>query len=197
MFGEHAASRCTSARWSIARPDAGTIARVVDARRDADFTYSDVGATREGEMPAGYAIDRNREYLGRGVFASARSQLRAWRMMPPWTAAEPAQVPIEEGRVFVVLVNALGMWWINPARIVYVIDEPRRFGFAYGTLPGHAESGEERFLVEELDDGAVWYDVSAFSRPRFWGARVAYPLTRALQKQFARDSRAAMLRALR
>jgi len=133
---ERTAAPCTNARWSIARPDQATIARLVDARRDAAFTYRDVGATREGDMPAGYAIDRNREYLGRGVFASARTHLRAWRMMPPWTAAEPARVPIEQGRTFVVLVNALGVWWLNPARIVYVIDEPGRFGFGYGTLPG-------------------------------------------------------------
>ena len=34
-----------------------------------------------------------------------------------------------------------------PCRVVYVVDEPDRRGFAYGTLPGHAESGEELFLV--------------------------------------------------
>ena len=34
-----------------------------------------------------------------------------------------------------------------PCRVVYVVDEPDRRGFAYGTLPGHAESGEELFMV--------------------------------------------------
>jgi uncharacterized protein (UPF0548 family) len=34
-----------------------------------------------------------------------------------------------------------------PCRVVYVVDEPGRRGFAYGTLRGHAESGEELFLV--------------------------------------------------
>jgi uncharacterized protein (UPF0548 family) len=56
-----------------------------------------------------------------------------------------------------------------PARVVYVIDEPNRRGFAYGTLPGHAESGEEAFLVDRSDDGSVWFTVRAFSRPpTFW-----------------------------
>jgi uncharacterized protein (UPF0548 family) len=73
-----------------------------------------------------------------------------------------------------------------------VIDEPRRFGFAYGTLPGHVEAGEERFLVEWLADDAVWYDLLAISRPRYWGARLAYPLARRLQRTFAQRSRARM-----
>jgi uncharacterized protein (UPF0548 family) len=71
-----------------------------------------------------------------------------------------------------------------------------RFGFAYGTLPGHAESGEERFLVEwDRTGDAVRYDVLAFSRPRHPLARLGYPLTRRAQRRFARDSAAAMLRA--
>ena len=38
-----------------------------------------------------------------------------------------------------------------------------RFGFAYGTLPGHGGSGEERFLIERDRDDGVWYDILAFS----------------------------------
>lgn len=73
----------------------------------------------------------------------------------------------------------------------------KRFGFAYGTLSEHAESGEERFTVEwhEQDD-AVWYDILAFSRPQQLLARLGYPFARRLQKRFARDSAAAMLRAV-
>ena len=43
----------------------------------------------------------------------------------------------------------------------------KRFGFGYGTLPGHAERGEERFSVEwNREDGCVYYDVFAFSHPK-------------------------------
>lgn len=56
-----------------------------------------------------------------------------------------------------------------PARVVYVIDEPDRKGFAYGTLPGHAEHGEEAFVVDRTPDGSVWLTIRAFSRPaRSW-----------------------------
>ncbi|MFC5501873.1 DUF1990 family protein [Lysinimonas soli] len=71
-----------------------------------------------------------------------------------------------------------------PARVVYVIDEPDRKGFAYGTLPGHPERGEEAFVVERRADDSVWLVIRAFSRPAnafFWAA---YPALRLLQAVF-------------
>ncbi|MGN6502732.1 MAG: DUF1990 family protein [Pseudolysinimonas sp.] len=73
-----------------------------------------------------------------------------------------------------------------PARVVYVIDEPLRKGFAYGTLPGHPERGEEAFVVEYRDDDSVWLTIRAFSRPAnalFW---LGYPVLRLLQEFFTR-----------
>jgi len=164
--------------WSLARPSPDQVRRHLDAQRALPFTYADVGGTRDDRAPAppGFVLDHNREQLGRGAptFAAARAALRAWRMFPPaWTAIEP-RAPIEPDQVIGVLVHALGVWWLNAARIAYVIDEPRRFGFAYGTLPGHAECGEERFVVEQLDDDTVHYDLRAFSRPRLWAARIGH-----------------------
>ncbi len=181
--------------WSRSRPSSDAIARFLDEQRGLTLTYAEVGYTRDAREPAGYANDCYREPLGRGAaeFAAARERVRAWRMFPAeWTAIEPPRAPIEPDRVVAVLVHALGVWWLNCSRIVYVIDEPRRFGFAYGTMPAHAERGEERFLVEHLDDDSVWYDLRAFSKPSYWGARLAYPVTRRLQKRFGRDSKRSM-----
>ena len=98
-----------------------------------------------------------------------------------------------------VLARIAGLWWLNACRIVYVIDEAgpvQRFGFAYGTLPDHAETGEERFLIEwDRADNSVWYDILAFSRPRHPLTRLGYPFARLVQKSFARQSAAAMQRA--
>ena len=70
-----------------------------------------------------------------------------------------------------------------------------RFGFAYGTLPGHVEMGEELFLVEwDRVTDAVTYSILAFSRPRHPLARIGRPLVRRLQRRFREDSAAAMLR---
>jgi uncharacterized protein (UPF0548 family) len=185
--------------WSLTRPSRDDVRRHLDAQRALPFTYDAVGATRDGTAPAGFDHDRNRQRLGAGatVFAAAREAVRAWAMFPaPLARIEPAGVPIAEGELAGVVIRAMGLWWLNAARIVYVIDEPRRFGFAYGTLPGHAERGEERFLVAWQGDDSVWYEIDAFSQPRFWPARLGKPIVRRLQRRFARLSKAAMLRAV-
>ena len=68
-----------------------------------------------------------------------------------------------------------------PCRVVYVVDEPRRRGFAYGTLPGHAESGEEAFVLAQQEDGTTTFTITAFSRPASFLARCAGPLGRRVQ----------------
>jgi len=100
----------------------------------------------------------------------------------------------------VVIIRAGGLWWTNAARIVYAVDEATelasRFGFAYGTLPGHAESGEERFTVErDRSEDEVWYIILAFSLPQKTLVRLGYPLSRRLQRSFAEASKAAMVAA--
>ena len=117
-----------------------------------------------------------------------------------WVEAWPPETPIQAGQVVAVIARLFGLWWLNACRIVYVVDEQgpvQRYGFACGTLPEHAESGEERLTVEwhEADD-AAWYDILAFSRPQQLLARWGYPFARRLQKRFARDSAAAMRRAV-
>jgi uncharacterized protein (UPF0548 family) len=69
-----------------------------------------------------------------------------------------------------------------PVRVVYVVDEPQRRGFAYGTLPGHPESGEECFMVEQADDGDVVCRISAFSKPATWLTRLGGPVARLTQR---------------
>jgi uncharacterized protein (UPF0548 family) len=114
-----------------------------------------------------------------------------------WVEVFPPGAPIGEGTTVAILVHLFGLWWLNAARIVYRVDEigpVRRTGFAYGTLADHAEQGEERFTVEwRQADDSVWYDLRAFSQPRHLAAVLAYPLSRQVQRRFARDSLKAML----
>ena len=83
----------------------------------------------------------------------------------PWVRLCYPDTPIEAGRNIAVAIEHLGFYSLNATRIVYTIDEAARFGFAYGTLSEHGEIGEERFSVEQLPSGEVWYDLYAFSRP--------------------------------
>lgn len=184
----------------LQRPSPEAIARFLAKQRDKSFSYSEAGASLE-RTPPGYTVDHNRVHLGQGsdVFRQAIASLRAWRMFDlGWVELIPTSTPIQAGETVAILVRHFGFWSLNAARLVYAFDEPRRFGFAYGTLLDHAEQGEERFSVEwRTEDDSVWYDILAFSRPRQWQARVARSLSRALQRRFARDSMAAMRRAVR
>jgi uncharacterized protein (UPF0548 family) len=73
-----------------------------------------------------------------------------------------------------------------PVRVVYVVDEPARKGFGYGTLPGHPESGEEAWMLEHLADGTVWLTIRAFSRPSNAMWWLAYPGLRLAQRLYTR-----------
>jgi uncharacterized protein (UPF0548 family) len=187
---------------SLRKPSAEQLRDLLAAQAMLAFTYPAVGATA-AVLPAGYNVDRTRIKLGDGarIFDAAKAALERWEHFRlGWVEAWPPEVPIQPGQVVAVIARLFGLWWLNASRIVYIVDEQgpvKRFGFAYGTLPKHAESGEERFTVEwhEQDD-AVWYDILAFSRPQQILARLGYPFARRLQKRFARDSAAAMLRAV-
>lgn len=188
--------------FTFRRPTDAALRRFVESQHGLPFTYVEVGATADDSttsIPSGYNVDRTRRKLGAGDddFQAAKQALRNWRHFElGWLGVWQTSIPIEAGAVAVVVARALGLWSAHTARIVYVVDEPRRFGFAYGTLPGHAEQGEERFLVEQRDDGSVWYDVVAFSHPRHLLARLAYPLVRRLQKSFGPATADALARAM-
>ena len=171
-------------------PSDDDAARFVASQRDLPFTYAEVGATNT-TPPPGYTVDHNRIQLGSGeaTYRSAVEALKNWRQFDlGWVVIAPRGVPVEVGAAVAVKARAFGTWSLSATRVVYTIDEARRFGFAYGTLPDHVEKGEERFLVEWLPDDTVWYDILAFSRPRHPLVRLSAPLARRLQKQFAYDS---------
>lgn len=187
--------------WYVRKPTEQIVRAFLEQQRRLPFSYGEVGFSRE-QAPAGYDHDHNRILLGNGpaVFAAACAAIQRWQMFPgSWAMIEPPDTPIREGNVVVVLFHVFGLWRLNACRIVTSFEETgpvRRFGFAYGTLPGHLEQGEERFSVEWQADDSVWYDLRAFSRPRYWLARLGYPLARRLQRRFVRESQAAMQRAV-
>lgn len=131
--------------------------------------------------------------------ATRSTAIRTWQMFRmPWVRLYWPTAPIQVGTDVAVSVRHFGFCSLNVCRIVYVVDEVRpndKFGFGYGTLEEHAESGEERFTVEWIRaDDSVWYDILAFSRPKKTLAKLGYPASRYLQRKFAEDSKAAMHR---
>ncbi len=187
----------------LSKPNEQIISEFLAARRTDNFPYPEVGMSRAAKTPNGYNADHNRIKLGSGIkdFTKAVSAVRHWQMFAlSWVQLCWTKTPIKVGETVAALINHLGFWSLNASRIVYVIEEPgavEQYGFAYGTLTAHAEQGEERFIVEfHHDTGEVWYDLLAFSKPKHTLAKLGYPLTRALQKQFAAESKKAMLRAV-
>lgn len=172
----------------------------LDTLRAEPLSYGHDGGV-DRPPASGFVLDVHRVLLGRGAPAYQRASeaLRAWVMFPAWAAIFPPGQPQEVGRIVAMTVRIMGLWWVNPCRILQRIEEVEggaaRCGLVYGTLPQHAECGEERFLVEQRTDGSVWYEIRAFSRPRHWMARVAFPLARWWQLRFVRESQAAMVRA--
>ena len=188
---------------SLRKPSPDAVRAFLASQAGLGFSYPAVGATA-AVPPAGYVVDRTRIRLGDGeaVFSAAKAALGRWEQFDlGWVKAWSPDDSINAGCLVAVAGRSLGLWWLNACRVVYVVDERdgpvSRFGFAYGTLPGHVEAGEERFLVEwDRSDDAVYYDILAFSRPRHALARLGHPWVRRLQKRFGRASAAAMSNAV-
>ncbi|NUS45712.1 MAG: DUF1990 domain-containing protein [Mycobacteriaceae bacterium] len=149
----------------------------------APFSYAEVGATKPGgPWPPGYHHFRLRRRIGAGreLFERAGREIRCYRMQRGIGIFHSASTPTAEPDT--ELTVRLGPI-VAPCRVVYVLDEPDVRGFAYGTLPGHPEIGEELFAVEYFpDDAAVYGIVAAFSRPGAWYTRLGGPAVRVLQR---------------
>lgn len=185
---------------AIRRPSARTIDAFLEAQAAAALSYAPIGISHAG--CDGFDHDVLRACIGRGgdTFARARDALRTWRAFPRgWIEVFPSAAPLAQGTTVAVLARHLGLWSLNACRVVeiFAANTAASYGFAYGTLADHVESGEERFVVElEAADESVWYEIRATSRPQAALARLGYPVARLLQARFRRDSAAAMREAV-
>jgi uncharacterized protein (UPF0548 family) len=130
-------------------------------------------------LPAGYHHVNRRTVLGRGAarFTDAAELLMGWQMQLRSGLLVSSSSTMVAPDVVVVLGIRAGPFRLGfPCRVVYVVDRPDRQGFAYGTLPGHPESGEEAFVIERADDETVSLHISAFSKPVSRLARLAGPI---------------------
>lgn len=145
------------------------------------FTYAEIGATA-GPPPKGYHHLEASSVIGHGRarFEEAAAEGMRWGMLRG--AGLRVDATSEVAAVGSEVIVGLGPIRV-PCRVVYVVDEPDRRGFAYGTLPGHAETGEELFAVR-FDPVAeiVYAEVSAFSRHGTWWSRLGGPVTTLTQR---------------
>jgi len=164
-----------------------------------DFTYSEIGATRNpcAALPHGYNHLRYSCSIGTGrrAFMAAGAAVVEWRMHEGMHVRPRSAAPRAAPGVDLTLALGVGRFsivapcrvvWATATAITTTTTSDRAIGFAYGTLDGHPERGEEAFLVELADDGTVRFTITAFSRPAVWYSRAAGPLVPVFQHAYAR-----------
>jgi uncharacterized protein (UPF0548 family) len=170
----------------LIRPSADDLTRLLAKARAEELSYPEVGATRDSVLPAGYRLDRYERRLGPhgDVFERAVHALREWRAHTgAGVEVVPPDAPVAVGETVVLVLETAGIWAPAPCRVVYVVDEPSRFSFAYGTLPGHPERGEVAMIVERTESDDVVFRIVSFSRTVDPLARLGSPLTRLVQRR--------------
>ncbi|WP_244928273.1 DUF1990 domain-containing protein [Nocardioides sp. W7] len=153
----------------------------------ADLSYPETGGTLAGALPVGYhhlAVERR--LGGPERYDAAVTFVLGWGLHRGAGLRVPADLPRATEGDRVVLRLGVGRLALSiPVQVVGVLDEPDRGGFAYGTLRGHPECGEELVAVERRPDG-TWLVIRAFSRPGRWFTRVVGPVGRAIQRLMTR-----------
>jgi uncharacterized protein (UPF0548 family) len=152
---------------------------------DAPLTYDAIGRSRSGAVPDGFRGAHRSAVVGTGRadFERAAAAVLDWRAQRGAglrvRATGPSSAP---GTVVVLTAGLPRLGYDIPCRVVWGRTDGDERGFAYGTLPGHPESGEECFLVRLAPGGEVVFEIRVFFRLASPGARLAGPLALVLQR---------------
>lgn len=156
---------------------------------EAPFTYDGVGLTRERIPPPGYRIHDERIAVGVGedAFRRLAEGLMEWEVHRLAGLQVDAAEPVAADGVEVVSGFGVGPLRLSaPCRVVWTERTENRAGFGYGTLPGHPASGEESFVASLEENGLVFFELFAFSRPSNVLYRIGAPVTEATQRLVSR-----------
>jgi uncharacterized protein (UPF0548 family) len=176
--------------FRVGRVTASELAAIAERARRTGPTYADVGMSlRGGAPPAGFRGHRYAATLPprHDAFPLAVDGLRRWAAHGHAGLTVAPSSPPAVGATVAIAAPLGPLTAVAVCRIVAVVDEPGRYGFAYGTLPGHPERGEESFVVErgaELD--VVVFHIVSVSTPAERLARLGGPVTRLVQRRTTR-----------
>lgn len=136
------------------------------------------------KLPNGFATKTWRRPIDHGDFERASAGIRAWAgHRHAGIGRVPDMSPIRLGETLALAIPVGPISVSATARIVEIIDEPDRYGFAYSTLPHHPEDGEESFIVTRHPNGELEMIVTAVWRGAAVANHVIPPLTRFLQNR--------------
>lgn len=175
---------CQTARvFRILRPSENELRGIAEQQRHENFTYDHVGATAGEPLPHGFHHVETSTVVGSGseIFDDAAESLRNWGAHRNSGMSLVTTGPLRRGVVVIFSARMpLGGYVIAACRVVYIVNEPDEFAIAYGTLPLHPESGEERFAIRRVGD-EVRFEISAFSKARHPLVRLSGPIARRVQ----------------
>jgi len=175
---------------TFSRPTDADLERLFARVAVENVTYAGLSPTRGDPHRPGYRFGDHAEQLGSGdgVFERAKHALRRWEAhRSAGATVVPADAPLAVGTDVIVTLKLGPAYVLAPCRVVSAVDEPRRFGFSYATLPGHPERGEEAFHIERSAAGVVTFRVQVVSRPALLLVRLAGPLAHLAQARATRQ----------
>ncbi|MFE6509232.1 DUF1990 family protein [Nocardioides sp. NPDC057767] len=154
--------------------------------RSAAYTYEEVGNTAIGPV-AGFNWFERSAILQRRDFERAAQDLLSWQVQArSGLHVSASHTPLQPATVVLMRLGPSPLSLRIPCRVVYLIDDGDLRGFAYGTLPGHPEAGEERFALRRHASGSLELTISAFSRPASNVAKLGGPISRVVQDAMTR-----------
>ena len=176
------------------------LAQLLQHARSDSPTYTPTGATLEPTTTTSPPGLQRRHWTtplhGDDAFGRAVVALASWSVHRGAGLALATDGPIAPG-TNVAFSAPLPIGFIDgTCRIVAAVDEPQRYGFAYGTLSIHPERGEESFVVIQDRDDNVTFDIVGISRPRQPLARLVPPIADRLQDLAVRRYLSAMKRVI-
>ena len=175
----------------------GTAARaLVERSKHSELTYEPVGMSLGWRpVPDGYRDVQHERAVGQGedAYRKVGYALMHWEIHRKAgfqvSAQHSAVRPDERVGLVMPFLGVLGVTAI--CKTVAVVAEGDTTGFAYGTLPGHPQEGEESFLLSHRPDDSVVLTIRAVSKPASALIKLAGPLAHAKQAGAAKKFLAA------
>jgi uncharacterized protein (UPF0548 family) len=181
------------------------------AAPDFGLNYAAIGATTSDVVlsfpPEGFRSTQVRHRLGSGThrFDQAGRSLMTWGALrgagvavqdvqaeqAPASLRETGPLFLEDGTPWItpgmtatLVVEDGGFPLHGPVKVVTVLDDPGRIGFAWGTCPGNGLQAEQLLLVEHEEDDSVWATIRTICRVE--GLRGRSPRLRRAQERLER-----------
>ena len=177
----------------LGAPSAAVIETILQHARSASPTYAPVGNTLVDDIRPGVHVESM--IVGRGCndFEAARIALLHWVLQRRIGAdVVPPRQALELGATVLLIIRRGPACIVAVNRVVALIDQPHRFAYAYGTLSGHPERGEEAFIVDLLDDESIRLTIRVAAEPATRIGRLLAPIVRLLQRAALRRYLAAV-----